>query len=324
MLPGVRRIALLTLLAFGCTTVRVAALPGTEAVDAPGSIAPPIVELWIESSEQVSQAESDHAAEAAQQAISQAVSEVQVSATALGAADAVLFVRERGVALTDARTHQQTWAKIGIVAVVAAAIIAVAVASRTGGGRGHFTRATVPRASGGGMVRPIPRNVVPIPARGPRLYPRAAPLPVFVSFNFFIPLHPLVVAPVPEGDGPPFPPDAPIPMIEAAPPPPGEEPQQLASNDGPPPPPAEEAPAPLELPELLPPAGFDVDSRDFFDGTRIGLQLDLLDRATGELLWSKPVASSGNPCDPHDVGELLAQALDGQSWARPALHAERP
>jgi hypothetical protein len=326
MLEGVQWIALLTLFAFGCATVRVTALPETEVVDAPGTIAPPVVELWVESSEGVSPAESERAAEAAQQAISQALSELQVSATALGAADAVLFVRERGVALTDARSRQQTWAKLGIVAVVAALIVAVVVSSRSGGGRNHFTRAAMPRASGGGAtVRPIARNVVPIPAgpRAPRFLPHYSPVPVFVSFNFFIPLQPLVVVPVPEDDAQPFPPDAPIPMIEAAPLPPGLETEQLATNDGPPAP-AEAAPPPLELPRLEPPAGFDVENRGFFDGTQIGLQLDLLDRATGELLWSKPVASDGNPCDPRDVGKLLAAALDGQAWARPALRAERP
>jgi hypothetical protein len=334
---GVRWIALLTLFAFGCTTVRVPALPEGEVVDVPGTVAPPVLELWLESSDEISQAESDRAAEAARRAISQALSEVQISPTALGAADAVLFVRERGVALTDSRARQQTWARIGIVAVAAALIVAAVAANRAGGGGRHFTRAAMPKAAGGGpVVRQIPRAVGPSAAvprhlgpvaaapRPERFLPRYSPSPFFFDFAFYIPLQPMVVRPDPDDDSPPFPPGAPVPMIEAAPPPPGaDEPPPLTASGSDEPLPPEDT-APLELPQLLPPANFNVDDRGFFDGTHLALQLDLLDRASGAVLWSKPVATDGNPCDPADVGRLLEAALAGQSWARPVLRSGRP
>jgi ElaB/YqjD/DUF883 family membrane-anchored ribosome-binding protein len=315
MLRGVRPIALLTLLAFGCTTVRVSALPGAEVVDAPGTIAQPVVELWLESSEEVSQAQSGRAADAARQAISQALSELRISPSAMGADDAVLFVRERGVALTDARERQQTWARIGIVAVVAAVIIGVVVASRAGGGGGrHFTKAAMPKG-GGAVVRPIaPRMAQRAVPLAPRFLPRYSGAPFFVGFSFYVPIQPMVIRSDPDDDAGPFPPDTPVPMIEATPLPPGDGTPQATDSE---PPPPEDEP-PLELPPLAPPADFNVENRGFFDGTHIGLQLDLLDRATGEVLWSKPVASDGNPCDPGDVGKLLESALAGQPWARAA------
>src|SRR5439155_934710 len=49
----IRRIALLTLFAFGCATVRIPVTAPDEPADGAGVIAPPIVELWIESSDQV-------------------------------------------------------------------------------------------------------------------------------------------------------------------------------------------------------------------------------------------------------------------------------
>jgi hypothetical protein len=314
MLPGVKRVALLVVLTFGCTTVRVAALPEGEVVDAPGTIAPPVVELWLESPGPVPRPEADRAADAAQAAISQAVSRVWISPSALGATDPVLFVRERGVALTEAREHQRTWAVIGIAAAVAAAIVAVAVTSGHGGGGRHLTRTGPPRATGGTVVRGFARPVAPV-YRGPRYIPHARPLPIFIGFNFFIPVHPMIYRPDPPDDAPLFPPDPPLMLA-----PPGDE---LALDGGPPPPeePPAPEPPPLELPRLQPPADFAVDDRGFFDGNHIGLQLDLIDRTTGQLLWSKPVASDGNPCSAKDVDELLRAALAGQTWARPERSA---
>ena len=319
MLRGVKRVALLTLLCFGCTTVRVAVTSPSEVVDAPGSVAPPVVELWLESPEPVQHAVSDAARTDAEAAISQAVYALQISPSALGAQDPVLFVRERGVTLTSSREHQQTWAKIGIVAAVAAVVVAAVASSRHGGGGGHhFTRAAVPKAGGGGAVavRPVVRPVTPIAARPPRYLPRySSGPPIFIGVSFYVPPRPLVLAPDPDEQDPlPFPPDGPL-VAMGDPAPPGLE---EAPDEGPPPP---EAVATLELPPLSAPADFDVDERGFFDGNRIGLQLDLLDRATGQLLWSKPVSSGGNPCSESDVSWLLREALHGQTWARPAFRA---
>jgi hypothetical protein len=315
----VRTAAVLTLLAFGCTTVRVPALPAGELQDAPGTIAQPSIELWLESSDPVPQPQSDMAADAAREAISRALSEVRISSSALGATDAVLFVRERGVALTDARRSQQTWAKVGIVVgvvvVVVGIIIGVTKATGSHGGSNHVVRA--PAAVGGTVVRPRP--VAPIPYV-PRYYAPAPP--IFIGFNFVIPIQPMVYrSETPESeDDLPFPPDAPAPMVTApAPPPeaPGSSglphpPEAYASN-GPPAPP--DAGPPIELPPLSPPADFVVEDRGFFAGPHVALQVDLVDRATGEVLWSRPVASDGNPLDVNDVRQLLHAALVNESWA---------
>jgi hypothetical protein len=314
----VRTVAILTVLAFGCTTVRVPALPAGDVEDAPGTVAQPSIELWLESPDPVPQAQSDMAADAAREAISRALSEVRISSSALGATDAVLFVRERGVALTDARHTQQTWAKVGIVVgvvfIVAAIIIGVTKTTGSHGGSHNVVR--TPAAVGGTVVHRAPRPVAPIPYV-PHYY---APAPsIFIGFNFVIPIHPMVYQPQsPESeDELPFPPDAPAPMLSVPAPPPEADglphpPEAYASN-GPPAPP--DAGPPIELPPLSPPADFGVEDRGFFDGPHVALQLDLVDRATGEVLWSRPVASDGNPCDANDVRQLVHAALVNESWA---------
>jgi hypothetical protein len=262
------------------------------------------------------------AADSAREAISRALSEVRISSSALGATDAVLFVRERGVALTDARRSQQTWAKVaivvGVVVVVVGIIIGVTKTSGSHGGSHNVVRA--PAAVGGTVVHRVPRPIgAPVPYV-PHYYAPAPP--IFIGFNFVIPIQPMVYRPeTPESEEElPFPPDAPAPMVTApAPPPqaPGSNglphpPEAYASN-GPPAPP--DAGPPIELPPLSPPADFDVEDRSFFAGPHVALQLDLVDRATGEVLWSRPVASDGNPCDANDVRQLVHAALVNESWA---------
>ncbi|HEY2031231.1 MAG TPA: hypothetical protein VGH20_18700 [Myxococcales bacterium] len=295
-----RFIAVGLVFAFACTTVRVPAATPDEIADAPGTVAPPSLELWLESSDEVTQAEADKAADAAREALSRAVSELHVSANALGADDAVLFVRERAVALTPARERQQTWAKVGIVVgAVAVLVAAVAVGSHHGGSR--IAHAAPGRIGSGTFVRPVARPIRPI-APGYGVGP-----PVFIGLNFYVPLQPMVLRASPE-DGP-FPPDGPLVLAGPA---------ANAQGDEPPAPPEDDLP-PIELPPLAAPADVDVEGRGFFDGSRIGLQLDLVDRTSGEVLWSRPVASGGNPCDARDVRELFASALEHESWARPAF-----
>jgi len=298
MLRGVRLVAVLTafVLAFACTTVRVPAARPDELADAPGTVAQPSLELWLESSDEVTQAESDAAARAAREALSQAVSQVRLSPNALGADGAVLFVRERAVALTPARERQQTWAKVGIVVgAVAVLVAAVAVGSHHGGSR--VARVTPRPPAGGSFVRPVARPIRPVvPGYG------GGP-PVFIGLNFYVPLQPMVLQPSPD-EGP-FPPDGPLVLATPA---------MQRQGEAPPAPPEDDLP-PIELPPLAAPADIDVESRGFFDGPRIGLQVDLVDRSTGDVLWSRPVASTGNPCDAGDVRELFASALEHQPWA---------
>jgi ElaB/YqjD/DUF883 family membrane-anchored ribosome-binding protein len=289
----VRLIAILTIFAFACATVRVPAARPDELADAPGTVAQPSVELWLESSDAVSQRQSDSAADAARAALAQALSEVRISSSAMGAEDAVLFVRERGIALTPERQHQQTWAKVGIaLGVVVVLAVLIATASRNRGGP-RLTRARPGGRPGSGQfVRPF----VPRYAPGP---------PIFIGFNIFVPVQPMVYQPA--ADEVPFPPDPPAPLSDAL---------------------SEPAPAPpdepaIELPPLEPPADFSVGERGFFDGTHLALQLDLVDRRTGEVLWSKPVASDGDPCNLGDVRHLLREALAKEPWATPAVSAPR-
>src|ERR1700674_4907561 len=92
-----RRIALWTLLAFGCATVRVPVTVPTDPADAAGTIAPPITELWLESSDEVPADVASSAEAQARAALVSALSGREIPATAAGASDAVLFVRERAV-----------------------------------------------------------------------------------------------------------------------------------------------------------------------------------------------------------------------------------
>jgi len=75
----------------------------------------------------------------------------------------------------------------------------------------------------------------------------------------------------------------------------------------PPPPPDEMAAQPLPpLPQMekLP-----LDQRGFFDGDVTVLEVDVVDRATGTVLWTRRVKSSGDPRDRGDVQRLLDEAL---------------
>src|SRR6267143_1632589 len=263
-----RRTALWTLLAFGCATVRIPVTAPEQPADAPGTIAPPITELWLESSEEVPPAVAAAADAQARAALSAALAGLDVPANAAGATDAVLFVRERAVGLTDERRSQQNWAKVGIVVgivVVAAVVVYLAVR----GGKGSpapAKSAPAPSAPAPVAVRPhvvpaTPRPPVPpslghaVPFRGPY---RPAPIQVGFFFQFWIPPRPLVLAPE-------TPPD---------------------------------------------------EDRGFFSGPHTALQLDLVDRASGRLLWSRAVAGGEDPLDEGGMSKLLDEALAGQGWAR--------
>jgi hypothetical protein len=47
----------------------------------------------------------------------------------------------------------------------------------------------------------------------------------------------------------------------------------------------------------------------------MAVQLDLLDRATGQLLWSAAVKADADPLDPRAVTQVLDQAFLGVAWA---------
>ncbi len=328
-----RRIALVTLFAFGCATVRVPATAPEEPVDVPGVIAAPIVQLWIESSEEVAPQLSSKIESQARAAIAEALAGREIPADAAGATDAVLFVRERAVATTEARHSQQTWAKVGIVAaivVVIAAVVLIAIASKGSGSSGsagkgsHATapkssatpvavkpRATpAPHAGGPGRGIPSPRIAPPPPAYRPVPLPPPVPYaygwghgPPYIWFNFDLWYQPGPLVLPPE-EPPVWGPEPPVPLAPDA---------EVEADEAEPPPPDEVA---LQLPPLAPEVNFNVEDRGFFAGPVIAIQLDLLDRATGRVLWSKAVKADEDPLDAGAVTKVLEEAFADVAWAR--------
>ena len=305
-----RRIALVTILAFGCATVRVPAGAPAEPLDATGPIAPPVVELWLESSGDVPEEVAAAAEADARAALTSALATQRIDRDALGAGSAVLFARERAVALTDARRSQQTWAKVGIVAgavVVVAALVTAFVLRGKGASPASVAKQNaVPNRTAPVAVRPIPVHPAAPVRAGPFYYgPR---FPIFFGFTFWLPPRPLVLEPAPDSEDPWWTPDPPPPFA------PGEE--AMAQSE--PPPPDEDEPIPgvtLELPPLDETVSFPVDDRGFFAGPHTALQLDLLDRSTGRLLWSKAVSTDEDPRDARAIAALVREALAGQRWA---------
>jgi hypothetical protein len=60
---------------------------------------------------------------------------------------------------------------------------------------------------------------------------------------------------------------------------------------------------------------FPVEDRGFFAGPRTALQLDLVDRASGRVLWSRAISAEVDPLDAGAVSKLVDRALAGQRWA---------
>ena len=318
--PAVKRIATVTLLAFGCATVRVPVAPLGEPADAPGTVAPPLTELWLESSQEVAPAEARKADAQARAALAWAVARREISSHAAGASDAVLFVRERAVGLTGARRSQQAWAKVGIVAGVVV-VVAAALFALTRGGSSSAPSAKAPKAPAPVTVKPravpVSPAVRPPPSLGHavplRPLPVYRPSPVFVGFsvNFSVAPTPLVLAPDPAEEQW-YAPPPPHPLAvetEDAPP------DSIALSDAPPAPEPEPPASPMQLPPLQELVAFRVQDRGFFAGPVTALQLDVVDRVTGETVWSKAVRADADPLDAVAVAKVLDEALAGQGWA---------
>jgi hypothetical protein len=255
-----------------------------------------MVELVLESAKPVPPGQSAEAVAQARGAIAQAMQDVQVSRTALGAWDAVLYVRERGVAQTSSLKTHQTLAKIGIAAgvvVVVAAVLVLVVASKGRGG-GHSLH--VPAHHAGHVAAAlVPHHPVPLRPGAPVVPRRPRHVPVSFDVSFFV-----------WSDEPP-PVYLPAPLI-------AEDELEVDWVEAPPPP-EDWTPPKVHLPYLQPPATFVVEDRGYFTGPQMALQFDLADRATGEVLWTRTVASDGNPCDAGDVRALVVAALADHPWA---------
>jgi hypothetical protein len=340
--------------AFGCTTLRAPAgsVDGPLSA-APGIVADPQVELWLESTDAVPQQDADEAQRQARAVLATAIAERPIRTTAFGAVDPVVVVRERAVARTSGRKNAQTAAKVGLVvgfvAVAVAAVLAV-VKGGHGGGSGNgssshtATATTAGKATAKASAKAAPAGATARIGRtaAPRVAPRTAPMPTAPARPRPIPVtpHPVPLAPVPAphyfgpvyGEGPwhpwiawnfgifvdltpdrypappadvPPPPDSVDGRIAAAPPPP-EDDAEVDPDAEPPPPPR------LELPPFAAP---DMEHRGFFDGDEIRLQVAVLDRATGRLLWVNESKTDGDPRDRSDVEHALDEVFADSSWA---------
>jgi len=311
--------AMFLLAAFGCATVRAPLSSFDEPRPARSGAIEPQLEFWLESGDSIPADEQDAAAQDARAALDQIVGIQTISPHALGAADPLLVVRERAVARTSSRRTNQTVAKVGIVA--GAVLVVVALAAGAGGhggaksgsgGSGHHTIALGSHAASSGP-RGAPASAFAWSSRraGP---PRIPSGPYFRGGSF--PRHPLY-APAAEAFS-----DLIDPRIELAFDM-DEANSQRDFSDGdrygaddfadasmPEPP---RAPAALELPEM---PELLLSDRTFFSGDDTQLELDLFDRASGELLWSNFVEKDIDARDRGDLGELFAAALDKQPWAQ--------
>lgn len=294
---GMRAAALVTVLTFGCATVREPLPPPPPAPKvARVGVAEPEVLLWAEGASKVDPAEAARALAESRAALAAAL-EGRGAAPAEGPADAVLEVRERAVARTGGRKANQALAAAGIVVgfvlLVAAFVVAVASGSKGSGGKsapkvpsvGHSTAPAPPRVGGGGSAAPAPPRVggggatppvhgtAPAPPRGPVMPGPPPPAPdVGVVVGFEVPI------PLPEA----------VPLPEAAPP---------------------------YTPPSFPP--FEPTQRGFFDGDEALLDLQLVDSRTGAVIWSASVRGLIDPRDREEVSRLLDDVLRDQPWARP-------
>ncbi len=318
-------IALVTLVAFGCATVRVPVASSGEPMDAAGTIAPPIVELWLESSGDVPPQVSRAAEGDAREALAGALGSYEISSGAAGATDAVLFVRERAVGLTAERRSQQTWAKVGMVVGIVLVVAAAVYLAATGGGKGSSRSAKTASAPAPKTTQPIAAKPQATPApRPPPSLGHAAPMPapyaypyhsspIYVGFwfQFSIPPRPLALAPESVESDPWGAPEPPVPYA------PPESPFDPGLDFPPPPPPEPIEAVALQLPPLSETVRFPFDDRGLLSGPQTALQLDLIDRATGQLLWTKAVSAEVDPLDGAAVAGLVDKAFDRVPWARP-------
>jgi len=323
-----RWIALATTLTLGCATVRMPAGQIADPVPIRNGVPEPQVALWIEDSSGVSPEESRRASEAARTAIAEAI-----AGRTDYEGDAVLVVRAQGVTRTPARRKDQKLAiaglVVGSVVVVAAVVVAVVATGGKGGGGGAAKAKVAPKPGGAGArvaavgsVRPAPRPVMGPIRTAPA--PGSAP-PRRVSLNrssrgttVIVPRVGVWIdsagAPAPAPRSPPGSMDG----VELQAPPPSD---AYASSDGWTP----EDGASIEAVSLAPPPPLPLETRGFFAGDELLVELVLVDRHDGTPLWRKVVRRKVNPCDRREVRRLLDVALGPAGWTPAAeLQIHRP
>jgi hypothetical protein len=280
-------ISLVTLLTFGCATVRAPAsrIDGEVAVGPNG--AEPEVELWLESGAPVTEGEKARAVAQVRRALDEAT-----AALVSDDGDDLLVIRAQGISRTGSRRADQQAAKVGIavgaVAVVALAVIALVAGKGQGGGHGGGAKAVPAR------VRAPVGGALPRGAR-PHFRPRA-------SGHLHGDVALQVVLPLPsERPGP-----AESTLVGVRDLPPGEEEAR----------PVEPLRETIVL-NLPPPRPLDTAGRKFFDKDFTRLELLVVDRATGRATWVKTVEGVIDPRDPAAVKGLLAAGLqEDAGWTR--------
>jgi hypothetical protein len=349
---GLRSVALLCTALLSCTTVRthVSAVPG-EVLVQDGRVEPE-VELWVEGNRPLGEEEAARYRAEVKAALARAL-----AGRDQPDGDALLVVRTQGVTRTPGRRHDQVAAgvglAVGVVVVVAAVVLAVVYGGKGGSGGGHHVGGAGPaHGSSGGhgqavAVRPprigpprftaaprplrpapigLPPRPGPAPARPSVPAPRpppvlAGPFPgpwhthghdhgpdVWLGLDLWWPM-PAEPAPAPAYLAPP--PDVAPPDDEAAMGP-GDEVAAAAPE-------AEQEPAPgPERLSIPPPPPLPVEDRDFFDGDRLKVEALVVDRHTGEVLWTKQVSRNADPRDPKEVEAAVDALLREGGWKPPS------
>lgn len=278
-------VAVTTLLAFGCATVRAPVSEIGPTVPVLGSTAEPQVELWLESAAAPSRAESARAAGDAREALRQALQDRELGG------DDVLVVRAQAISRTRSHRSDQRAAIAGLVVGFVALVALAVVASR---GRGLSLHGASARAGAEVAQRPaVPvRHVLGPRLRRAGLAPAGASVGVNVTSNVDVDV---AVVPDPERGAGGAPPAIDATLAQA----PGTDPGALLL------PPAERIsavslPAP---PPLVP------DHRSFFAGDWVRLELVVVDARTGAARSTKVVTGEVDVRDAREVRRLIDGAL---------------
>jgi hypothetical protein len=326
-------VATATAASFGCVTLRVPVSTMAAEIPVADGQAEPQLELWVESNKALPPEQAASAAAEARAALASAMKDREAPGP-----DQLLVLRAQGVTRTADRRKDQGIATAGVV-VGAVALVAVAVVALAGGRGGGGHGGGKPSLGGAGARPPLPGTAGHLGAVGTArptasagLLAARPPAPGWSS-----PLRP----------PPPGQPSWPHPgwrpegrphgswtfygstdvefggwWWAPGPPPPGPWVEVASWEVMPAGPPVggdgvgEPAPlAPLRSITLPPPPPWPVETRGFFEGDWLRLELTVVEGATGQALWRKTVEGDLDPRDAVAVRRLLDGALVADGWA---------
>ena len=181
---AMRRVALVTCLAFACATAR-QQVPGSDLGPPPPqrlALAEPQLELWMEGSRAIDPAEEAQALAQSREALAASLDGRGFDAPD---PDAVVVVRARALARTGERKRSQVASAVGIVFVVVALVVAAVLLSRSGSrSSSRGAPAALPAQARGAGGGPRPGYFAPRPYAPP-------PVGVFVGLSVAVPVGPL-------------------------------------------------------------------------------------------------------------------------------------